>query len=135
MFHGSSQDVGNRLDAAMRMPWETGCVIGRNVVAEVVEQQKRVEIRGVAKAERAAQMHTGAFERWFRSHKPLDRSNGHVGLPRRESHASSTNARAAPNFGPGIIAARQSTRSCASASSPVALMRHEIELDERYVWN
>ena len=63
VLHGSGQHVGDRLDPAMRMPREAGQVILRNVVAEVVQQQKRVEVGGIAEAERAAQMHARAFER------------------------------------------------------------------------
>ena len=33
------------------------------VVAEVVQQQERIELLGVAEAEGAAQMHAGAFKR------------------------------------------------------------------------
>ena len=87
MFHGPGQNVSDRLDAAMRVPGESGQVILRHVVAEIVEQQKRVKIGGVAKAECAAQVHTRAFDRRFGLAELLDGSKGHADLPYRESTA------------------------------------------------
>ena len=63
VLDGSGEHVGDGLDAAMRMPGKAGEIVLGNVVAEVVEQQERVEVGGVAEAEGAAQMHAGAFER------------------------------------------------------------------------
>ena len=80
VFDGSGENVGDGLDAAMRMPRESGEVVLGDVVAEVVEEQERIEILGVAEAERAAQMDSGAFERGLGLDKALDGSNGHVGL-------------------------------------------------------
>jgi len=54
MFHCAGEDVGDGLDAAVRMPRKAGQVVLRNVVTEVVEQQERVEFGCVAEAERAA---------------------------------------------------------------------------------
>ena len=45
VFDRAGQHVGDRLDAAMRMPREPGEIFVRMVVAEVVEQQKRIEFR------------------------------------------------------------------------------------------
>ena len=42
--HGAGEHVGDRLDAAVRMPREAGEVVVRVVVAEVVEQQERIEL-------------------------------------------------------------------------------------------
>ncbi len=66
VFDGAVQDVGDRLDAAVRMPGEAGEIIGRTVVAEIVEQQKRIGLGRVAEAEGAAQLDAGAFERGLR---------------------------------------------------------------------
>jgi hypothetical protein len=77
MLDGSGQDVRDGLDAAVGVPRETRQVILRNVVAEVVEQQKRVEIGSVAEAERAAQVHARAFEGRLGFDEPLNWSNGH----------------------------------------------------------
>ena len=49
----AGQHVGDGLDAAVRMPREAGPVVLGPVVAEIVEQQERVELAGVAEAEGA----------------------------------------------------------------------------------
>ena len=80
MFDGSGEHVGDGLDAAVRMPGEAGQIVGGHVVAEIVEQQERIEIGGVAETERAAQMHAGAFQRGFGFDETFDWANRHVGL-------------------------------------------------------
>src|SRR5439155_24735256 len=77
VFHGAGKDIGDRLDAAVRMPGETGQVILGNVVAEVVEKEKGVEVRGGAKAERPAQVHARALKGRFSADESLHGSNGH----------------------------------------------------------
>ena len=61
VLDGAGEHVGDRLDAAVRVPREAGQVVVRVVVAEIVEQQERIELRRVAEAEGAAQLHAGAF--------------------------------------------------------------------------
>src|SRR5580698_9020399 len=78
MLYGPCEYVGDGLDAAVRMPRKAGQVILRDVVAEVVQQQERVELRRVAEAERAPQMHPGAFPGWFGFNQTLHGPNGHV---------------------------------------------------------
>ena len=56
------EHVGDRLDPAVRMPRESCSVIFRILIAEVVEQQERIEILGYAEAEGALQFHTGALD-------------------------------------------------------------------------
>ena len=63
VVHRSGQDIRDGFDPAVRMPGESRQIIGGNVVAEVVEQQERIEIGGVAEPERAAQVYAGSFER------------------------------------------------------------------------
>ncbi len=59
----SAQHVGDRLDAPVRMPGEPGQVIGGFVVAEIVQQQERVEDGGLAGTAKAAvQMDARALE-------------------------------------------------------------------------
>jgi hypothetical protein len=77
VLDGSGQHVGDGLDAAVRVPGKAGQVILGNVVAEIVEQQERIEIGGVAEAECAAQMHSRAFERGLGLDEAFDGSNGH----------------------------------------------------------
>ena len=63
VLHGSGQDIRDGFDPAVGMPGEPRQIIGGNVVAEVVQQQERIEIGGVAEPECAAQVHPGSFER------------------------------------------------------------------------
>ncbi len=65
VFDGAGEDVGDGLDAAMRMPGESGEVVVGILIAEVVEEEKRVEFLGLAEAEGALEAHAGAFEGGF----------------------------------------------------------------------
>ena len=85
VLDGPGENVGDRLDSAMRMPGKAREIILGNVVAEIVEQQKRIEIGGIAKAKSAAQVHARSFERGLGLDQALNGSNGHVGLPSPES--------------------------------------------------
>ena len=44
VLDGSGEDVGDGLDAAVRMPGKSGKVVLGNVVAEIVEQQEGIEV-------------------------------------------------------------------------------------------
>ena len=72
------KNVGDGLDAAVGMPGEAGQIILGNVVAEVVEQQERVEIGSVAETECAAQVHARAFQGRLGFDQPLYGSKGHI---------------------------------------------------------
>ena len=73
----AGKNVGDGLDATMRMPGKAGEIVLWDVIAEVVEQQEWVEVGGVAKAEGAAKMHSSAFERGLGLNEPLDGSDRH----------------------------------------------------------
>src|ERR1035438_5009412 len=45
MLDGPSQNISNGLDSAMRMPRKPRQIILRHVIAKIVEQQKRIELR------------------------------------------------------------------------------------------
>src|SRR5215472_8471723 len=60
VLHSSRQYIGNGLNAAMRMPWEPGQIVFRNVIAKIVEQEKRVEVLGVSETKGPAEMHASA---------------------------------------------------------------------------
>src|SRR6267378_2339871 len=72
VLHGSRQDVCDGLDSAVRVPRESGQIVLGNVIAEVVEKQKRVEVGCVAETEGTAQVHARAFECWLGLNEPLD---------------------------------------------------------------
>jgi hypothetical protein len=61
VLDGALQDVRDGLDAAMRVPRKAGQVIGRPLIAEIVEEEERVVLARVAEPERAAELHACAF--------------------------------------------------------------------------
>ena len=61
MLDGAGEHVGDGFDAAVRMPGEAREVVGGPIVAEIVEQQKWICLRRVAKAEGASQFDAGAL--------------------------------------------------------------------------
>ncbi len=76
----AGEDVGDGLDAAMRVPGESGEVVFGDVVAEVVEEEEGIELGGVAETEGAAEMHSGTFRGGLAADQALYGSNGHEGL-------------------------------------------------------
>ena len=80
VFDGAGENVSDGLDAAMRMPGKSGEIVLGNVVAEIVEQQERIELVRVAEAEGAAQMDSRTFECGLGLDEALDGSNGHLVL-------------------------------------------------------
>ena len=62
VLDGARQHISDGLDAAMRMPRKAGAIIVRPVVAEIVEQEKRIEFRRVAEAEGAVELDAGALD-------------------------------------------------------------------------
>ena len=77
----AGQHISDRLDAAMRMPGKAGLVLVGIVVAEIVQQQERIELLGVAEAEGAAQMHAGAFHGRLGLDDLLHGTDGHDTSP------------------------------------------------------
>src|SRR5262245_63117450 len=59
------------------MPRESGAIVLRALVAEIVEQQERIEVAGIAEAEGTAQLHPGPLHGGLRFDNPLDGSDGH----------------------------------------------------------
>src|SRR5215471_3712049 len=86
MLDGPREHIGYGLNPAVGVPRESCQIVLGNVIAKVVEQQERVEIRCVAEAKGAAQMHSGAFESGFGSAEPLDRSYRHRWPPAASSY-------------------------------------------------
>src|SRR6187200_3253672 len=81
LVHLAAQHVGDRLDAAVRMPRKAGEILLGVVVAEIVEEEKRIEVGGVAEPERATQVHPGPLDRRLRLADALDGSDGHPLAP------------------------------------------------------
>src|ERR1700682_5066240 len=84
VLHRSREHIRNRLDPAVRMPWKPRQIIFRHVVAEIIQQQERVELRSVAETKSAPQMPPRAFRRRLGFDQSLYRSYGHSCLLHRE---------------------------------------------------
>ena len=54
--------LGYRLDATVRVPGKSCDIVGRVVVAEIVQQKKRIEILGLAETEGALEFDSCAME-------------------------------------------------------------------------
>ncbi len=63
MFHRTGQNIGDRFDPPMRVPWKAFQVILGPFISEIVKQQKRVQRLGIVKPEGAGQFDTGALKR------------------------------------------------------------------------
>ena len=61
VFDGAREHIGDGLNPAMRMPRKAREIRVGIVVAEIVEQQERIEVARIAKAKCAAQLHARAF--------------------------------------------------------------------------
>src|SRR6059036_1770116 len=77
MVHRSCEDVGDGLDAAMRVPGKACQIIFWNVIAEVIEEKKRIEVGSITEAKCTAQVHACAFQSRLRGDNLLNRSEGH----------------------------------------------------------
>ena len=63
MLHRSREHVGDGLNSAMRVPRKSLQVIGWIVVAEIIQQQERIELLGLAEAEGAFELYARALNR------------------------------------------------------------------------
>ena len=77
VFDRSRENIRDRLDPPMRMPGKSRQIVFRDVVAEVVEQQERIELIRMAEAERTAEVHSCAFERGLGFDQALHRTDRH----------------------------------------------------------
>src|SRR5580698_5806084 len=73
----SREHVRDRFDTTMGMPREAGKVIFRNIVAEIVEQKKRIEVGSIAEAEGSPEADARALHGWLGLDDAFHRSNGH----------------------------------------------------------
>ena len=77
VFDRTGQNVSDGFDSTVRMPREPGKIIGRAVVAEIVEQQKRIRLCGVAETECTPQSDARTFDGGLRLHDAFDGTDGH----------------------------------------------------------
>src|SRR5579871_431044 len=78
VLHGSRQHVGNRLDAAMRMPRKAGEVILRNIVTKIVQKQEGIELGRLSESKCTPQMHPGALQGGLSLNQSLYRPDRHL---------------------------------------------------------
>jgi len=83
------------------MPRKSGQVVGRPVIAKIVEQQKRICLGRFPKAKGTTQPYAGALDGWLGLHNAFDRTDGHEcddllwhGSPRRTATLYGTSYRA-----------------------------------------
>src|SRR5260370_39720327 len=62
VLHRTGEHVGDRFNPAVWVPGESCNVIFRILIAEIIQQQERIEILGFAEAEGALQFYTGALD-------------------------------------------------------------------------
>ena len=74
----AGEHVGDRLDAAMRMPRKSVEEIRRTIVPEIVEQQERIELGGIAEPESTVQLDACPLHGRGRLGNALDGSDGHA---------------------------------------------------------
>ena len=64
MLDRSGQHIGDGLNAAMRMPGKSGEIVLRNVVAEVVEQQRMDRSRGCCRIRKRGEDELRRLRAW-----------------------------------------------------------------------
>ncbi len=62
MLHVSIQQVGDRLNAAVRVPGEASLELGGVIPAEIIEKEERVKCAALAGGKATAQVNSGAFQ-------------------------------------------------------------------------
>jgi len=87
VLNGASQHISDRLDPAVRMPREPFQIVIRNVIPEVVKEEKGVELFGISESEGTMEVNSGTFQSRGGLSNLLDGANGHRLLFIRQSSA------------------------------------------------
>jgi hypothetical protein len=74
VFDGAGKHVGDRLNTAVGMPWESRPVVVRVVIAKIIQQQEWIEIFRLAESEGALQLDAGAFNSGLRLNDLFNRA-------------------------------------------------------------
>src|SRR5256885_11010004 len=77
VLNGAGEHICDRLDAAVRMPGESGKIVLGIFVAEVIQQEERIELFGFAEAKGSLELHTGALDSGRRLNDLLDWTERH----------------------------------------------------------
>src|SRR5687768_16543794 len=78
MVDRSRQHIGDRFNSAMGMSRKSGPIILRTFVAEIVEEEERVEVSGIAETEGAVELYPGAFHGRLGFNDAIDGSYRHL---------------------------------------------------------
>jgi hypothetical protein len=62
MVYRPGENIRDRLNSAMWMPGKPGKIVLRSFIAEIVEQQKRVELGCCTEPKSTVQQHSGPFK-------------------------------------------------------------------------
>src|SRR5262249_24829842 len=111
---GTGEHIGDRLDAAVRMPGETGEIVLGLLITEIVEEQERIEFARIAEAEGSPEPNAGAFRGRLGLSDTLRRTNRHFdsSLSRGTSFGCLTIPRAPQNGGVGRQGGKRSLGPC-----------------------
>ena len=74
VFDGAGEDIGDRLNAAVRMPRKSRQIICWILIAKIVQQKKGIEFFRLAKTEGALQLHARALDGRHRLNDLFNRS-------------------------------------------------------------
>ena len=72
MAHAPGQHIGDGLEAAVRMFRKTRQIIARFIRTELVEHQKRIEIRQLGRTDHTRESHARAIARRVSAHDLFD---------------------------------------------------------------
>src|SRR6516165_5073762 len=62
VIHRASQHIRAGLDAPVRVPWKPRAVVVGAIIAEIIQQQERVEVAGIAESEGPVKLYPGPFD-------------------------------------------------------------------------
>ena len=79
MLNGACEHIGDRLNAAMRMPRKTFEIVFRPVIAEIIHHQEGVGEARIAEAEHALQADAGALHMGRCTGDVTNGTDGHGG--------------------------------------------------------
>ncbi len=78
MFDRAVQNIGDRLDPSVGVPWKPAQEIFGAFVAEIVQQKERIQHIGVLKAKGSVQFYAGALHRGNGFRGSGNRSDRHM---------------------------------------------------------
>ena len=81
VLHGAGEHIGDGLDPAVGVPGKAAHIVLRVLIAEVIEQQERIQFAGVMKSKGPVQLYTGAFHGRHGVAGLDNRSDGHLESP------------------------------------------------------